>query len=107
MMGLTTPLCLCTFMIWVNIAALRELCVCESLYGFTIYSSYSIFVCMYVFSQDSYVYAFTSETHTHTLSSTHTRSCSVQACDLRWMDTTGFYLQVCKSAQLYIRRSRL
>lgn len=51
-----------------------------------------------------YAFAFICETHRHTamasvsLCHSHTRSCSVEACDLRWMAMTGFYLQACKSA---------
>lgn len=108
MMGPTTPLCLCTFMIWVNAprrAALWDLCVhavCVSVCVYTINSTYSVSVCMYVFSQG--LYLSHPHTHTHPRPLSHTHSCSAEACDLRWMVMTGCYLRACKSAQLYIRR---
>lgn len=124
-MGLATPLCLCSFMMWVSIlwcAALRDFstyvfvgvytCVRErvSLYGFLylqclqyISTHLCIFTHMYMLLHQKCI-----ETHTYSLSLpvplSQTHSCSVEACDLRWMAVTGFYRQVCKSAQLYIRR---
>lgn len=77
-MGPTTPLCLCTFMIWVNAprrAALWDLCVhavCVSVCVYTINSTYSVSVCMYVFSQGLYLSHPHTHTHTHGLSRTHT-----------------------------------
>ena len=85
MMGPTTPLCLCTFMIWVNEprrAALWDLCVhavcvcmlcvCVSVCVYAINGTFSVSVCMYVFSQSLYL----SHPRTHTrglsLSLTHT-----------------------------------